>query len=217
MLSSCPAPPGAPSRAGSSPLAPPLEIRGLSLRDAGVAVPSRATGYLPFAEAGNAADGSFSGYASLFDVPDLGNDVIAPGAFAESLARRGVRGVKLLFHHDAAQPIGVWQTLREDRRGLYAEGKLSLDNSKARDILALLRTGAIDGLSIGFRAVTASRTSRAGPRRLTKIDLWEISIVTFPMLPGARVSAVKTAPRVTTHMPLAQRIQSLTAAIRDCT
>ncbi len=177
----------------------------------------RAKNVMPFAEVGNAADGSFSGYASLFDTPDLGNDIISPGAFAESLARKGPRGVKLLFHHDAAQPIGVWNTMREDSRGLYVEGQLSLDNANARNILALLRTGAIDGLSIGFRAVTAARIGKSTMRRLTKIDLWEISIVTFPMLPGARVTAVKTQPRVrspTANLTMPQRIQTLTAAIR---
>ena len=181
------------------------------------ATPPHALKFLPFDSAGNAADGSFSGYASLFDTPDMSNDIIAPGAFTDSLARRGTRGVKLLFHHDAAQPIGVWQTLREDSRGLFVEGQLSLDNSKARDILALLRSGAIDGLSIGFRTVTANRTGKGSPRRLTQIDLWEISVVTFPMLPGARVTTIKTQPRsrsATAHLPLTRRIQSLTASIR---
>jgi len=164
-----------------------------------------------------ATDGTFTGYASLFDTPDMGNDIIAPGAFAESLARRGPRGVKLLFQHDPAQPIGVWKTLREDARGLYAEGQLSVDNSKARDILALLRSGALDGLSIGFRATSANRISKGGLRRLTKIDLWEISVVTFPMLPGARVTSVKAQPRTATssaQTPLSRRIQTLTASIR---
>ena len=164
-----------------------------------------------------AADGTFTGYASLFDTPDMGNDIIAPGAFAESLARRGPRGVKLLFQHDPAQPIGIWKNLREDARGLYAEGQLSIDNSKARDVLALLRSGAIDGLSIGFRASSANRTAKGGLRRLTKIDLWEISVVTFPMLPGARVTSVKAQPRSSSpaaNDPLSRRIQSLTASIR---
>jgi uncharacterized protein len=180
-------------------------------------LPPLAKNFMPFAEVGNAADGTFSGYASLFDTPDLGNDIISPGAFAESIARKGPRGVKLLFHHDAAQPIGVWHTLREDSRGLYVEGQLSLDNTQARDILALLRTGAIDGLSIGFRAVTATRVGKSTMRTLSKIDLWEISVVTFPMLPGARVTAVKTQPRVrspTVTLTMPQRIQTLTAAIR---
>ena len=173
--------------------------------------------YLPLDNATLAADGAFAGYASLFNVPDMGNDIIAPGAFTDSLARRGPRGIKLLFQHDASQPIGVWKTLREDARGLYAEGQLSIDNSKARDILALLRSGAIDGLSIGFRATTANRSGKSGPRRLTKIDLWEISVVTFPMLPGARVTSVKAQPRArspTANQPLATAIQSLTASIR---
>ncbi len=173
--------------------------------------------YLPFDSAGIAADGAFAGYASLFNVPDLGQDIIAPGAFAESLARRGPRGIRLLFQHDASQPIGVWKGLREDARGLYAEGQLTLDNSKARDILALLRSGAIDGLSIGFRATTSGRSGKSGPRRLTKIDLWEISVVTFPMLPGARVTSVKAQPRSrspTADQPLAVAIQSLAATIR---
>lgn len=173
--------------------------------------------YLPFDSAGIAADGAFAGYASLFDVPDMGNDIIAPGAFAESLTRRGARGIKLLFQHDASQPIGVWKALREDARGLYAEGQLTLDNSKSRDILALLRSGAIDGLSIGFRANTVNRSGKSGPRRLTKIDLWEISVVTFPMLPGARITSVKAQPRSpspTAPVPIATAIQSLTASIR---
>jgi uncharacterized protein len=189
----------------------------LTQRAATAGVHSRASSavkYLPFDSAGIAADGAFSGYASLFDVADLGNDVIAPGAFAQSLARRGARGIKMLFQHDAGQPIGVWKALREDARGLYAEGQLSLDNSNARNILALLRTGALDGLSIGFRAVTANRVAKTSLRRLTQIDLWEISVVTFPMLPGARVTSVKKNPRPTGHLPLAERIQTLTATIR---
>ena len=177
----------------------------------------------PLSSAAIATDGTFSGYASLFDVPDLGNDVIAPGAFAASLARRGVRGIRMLFQHRAGEPIGVWRSLREDARGLYAEGQLTLDNSKARDVLALLRSGAIDGLSIGFRSAQGARGSRnpkAGPRRLTEVDLWEISIVTFPMLPGARVTAVKTAlprSRSPTLDTPAARLKALTSAIRSNT
>lgn len=184
-------------------------------RSSPAAAPPRAP-HLPVSMA-LAPDGTFAGYASLFDTPDMSHDVIAPGAFAESLARRGARGVRLLFQHDPAQPIGIWKALREDDRGLYAEGQLSVDNSKARDILALLRTGAIDGLSIGFRANTAIRAGKGGSRRLTKIDLWEISVVTFPMLPGARVTSVKAHPRTsnpTATVPFATAIQALTASIR---
>ena len=140
------------------------------------------------------ADGTFEGYASLFDREDLGHDVIAPGAFRQSLAERGTAGVKMLFQHDPNQPIGVWLKLAEDARGLYAKGRLMAEVERAREVLALMRAGALDGLSIGFRAVKARRDNRTGIRRLEKIDLWEISIVTFPMLPEARVATVKARP-----------------------
>lgn len=140
------------------------------------------------------ADGSFEGYASLFNREDLGRDVVLPGAFRESLAVRGARGIKLLFQHDANQPIGVWTVLEEDARGLYAQGRLMRDVGRAREVMALMRAGALDGLSIGFKTVKARRDRATGVRRLEKIDLWEISIVTFPLLPEARITSTKTKP-----------------------
>lgn len=137
-----------------------------------------------------ASEGTFEGYASLFEIADLGGDVIAPGAFRDSLRRRGARGVKMLFQHDPGQPIGVWDELREDARGLYVRGRLVLEVARAREVLALMRAGVLDGLSIGFRAVTGQRMPRTGLRRLTRIDLWEVSVVTFPLLPEARVAQV---------------------------
>lgn len=139
-------------------------------------------------------DGVFEGYASLFNREDLGHDVIAPGAFRESLASRGVPRIKMLFQHDPAEPIGVWDDIREDARGLYVRGRLMTAVAKAREVLALMRVGALDGLSIGFKTVRARRDAATGIRRLEKVDLWEISVVTFPMLPGARVASVKTRP-----------------------
>lgn len=139
-------------------------------------------------------DGSFEGYASLFNREDLGRDIVLPGAFRESLSARGPRGIKLLFQHDANQPIGVWTTLEEDSRGLYAQGRLMPDVCKAREVQALMRAGALDGLSIGFKTVKAQRDRMTGVRRLQKIDLWEISIVTFPLLPEARVTSTKKKP-----------------------
>jgi HK97 family phage prohead protease len=138
-------------------------------------------------------DGRFEGYASLFNRQDLGGDTVLPGAFRETLAERGSSGVRMLFQHDPAQPIGAWEHLREDARGLFARGRLTTEVAKAREVLALMRSGAIDGLSIGFKTLL-SRPGRGKARRLAKIDLWEISIVTFPMLPEARISAVKAAP-----------------------
>lgn len=136
-------------------------------------------------------DGLFEGYASLFGIADLGKDVVEPGAFRDSINRRGPGGVKLLWQHDPAEPIGRWVALTEDPRGLFVRGQLSLAVARAREIHALMREGAIDGLSIGFRSEKARTEPRSGLRRLERIDLWEISIVTFPMLPQARVSAVK--------------------------
>lgn len=88
------------------------------------------------------ADGTFEGYASLFNLPDLGRDIVMPGAFARSLATRGTSGIKLLWQHQAAQPIGSWLEIREDARGLFVRGKLNLEVARARELLALLREGA---------------------------------------------------------------------------
>lgn len=137
------------------------------------------------------ADGVFEGYASLFGVADLGKDVVMPGAFADSLKKREASAVRLLWQHDPATPIGRWLSIEEDRRGLRVRGKLNLAVERARDIHALMREGAVDGLSIGFRVERARAERPTGLRRLEKLDLWEISIVTFPMLPGARVDSVK--------------------------
>jgi uncharacterized protein len=137
-------------------------------------------------------DGELAGYAALFSVADQGNDIIAPGAFRASLARRGAGGIRMLFQHNPAEPIGVWQAITEDTRGLYVRGHLLPSVTRSRELLDLIGAGALDGLSIGFRAVRASRDGRTGARRILEIDLWEISIVTFPMQPAARL--VNPAP-----------------------
>jgi uncharacterized protein len=137
------------------------------------------------------ADGTFAGYASLFGEADLGRDIVMPGAFARSLAARGAGGIRMLFQHDPASPIGVWQKVREDARGLLVRGRLTTEVAKAREVLALMRAGAVDGLSIGFRTVRGRTDAKTGVRRLFEVDLREISVVTFPLLPAARVSAVK--------------------------
>ena len=97
----------------------------------------------------------------------------------------------MLWQHNAAEPIGVWLSIEEDLRGLKVRGRLNLDIAKAREVYSLMREGSVDGLSIGFRAQKAVRDRKNGLRRLEKLDLWEISVVTFPMLPQARVNAVK--------------------------
>lgn len=139
--------------------------------------------------------GVFAGYASLFGKRDGQGDMVMPGAFADCLRRKGADSIRMLFQHDPAQPIGTWLEIRETARGLHVLGRLNTRVQRGRELLALLEEGAIDGLSIGFRTVQA-RTDRATrSRHLLAIDLWEISLVTFPMLEGARVSHVKSAAR----------------------
>jgi len=138
-------------------------------------------------------DGTVEGYASLFGEIDQARDMVMPGAFAASLKQRGIRRVPMLFQHDPSEPIGVWLDLTEDFRGLYARGRLIPEVVRARELLALLKAGATDGLSIGFRTVKGRLDPKTRIRKLDQIDLWEISIVTFPLLPGARVRAVKEA------------------------
>jgi HK97 family phage prohead protease len=151
------------------------------------AIPRLETKFMPLAGAQAREDGRIEGHASLFDVPDASGDEVAPGAFAATLARPALRP-KLLWQHDPAQPIGVWDVLREDERGLWAEGRLIGEVRAGAEALALLRAGAVDGLSIGFRTVRAARLPD-GRRRLIEVELWEISLVTFPMLDEARAAA----------------------------
>ena len=134
------------------------------------------------------------GYASLFGRVDQGGDVVERGAYAASLARLKAAGraVKLLWQHDPTQPIGVWDEVREDERGLFVKGRLLLEVRAAREAHVLLKAGAIDGLSIGYRTIRAEKA--AGARLLHEIELWEVSLVTFPMLPEARVQADVSEP-----------------------
>lgn len=136
-------------------------------------------------------DGAIEGYASLFGVVDAAHDMVMPGAFDVSLRQRGPRRIPMLFQHNPAEPIGVWLELREDFRGLYVRGRLIPDVARAREVLTLIREQALDGLSIGFRTVKGRIDPRTRVRRLDAIDLWEISVVTFPLLNGARVHSVK--------------------------
>ena len=130
-----------------------------------------------------------SGYASLWGVADLDGDVVARGAFADSLARTGAVGVKMLHQHEARAVVGVWDTVVEDARGLFVRGRIEDWSAEARFAAALARAGALDGLSIGFRAARARREGRL--RVLSAVALWEVSLVTFPMLPGARFGVVQ--------------------------
>ena len=150
------------------------------------------------------------GYASVFGHPDCGGDVVQPGAYAASLAqlKRDRRKVKMLWQHDPAQPIGVWDEVREDRRGLFVRGRLLRDVARGREAAALVEAGAIDGLSIGYRTKRAERDG-AGRRLLHEIELWEVSLVTFPMLAEARVGQKGEAPADDAMHDLAAAIEAV--------
>lgn len=140
-------------------------------------------------------DGTIEGYASLFDVVDMGDDAVKKGAFKASLERRGQENVRMLFQHNPDQPIGRWLSIEEDHIGLKVRGVINQDVSMGAEVLSLLRSKAVDGLSIGFKTKRASHqkgTNGRSVRHLYEVDLWEISIVTFPMLPGACVQSVKS-------------------------
>jgi len=144
-----------------------------------------------------APDGTVEGYASLFGEIDQARDMVMAGAFRQSLMLRGPRRIPMLFQHDPAEPIGIWLDLIEDSRGLYVRGRLIPDVQRGREVLALVKMGAIDGLSIGFKTVRGRVEPRTRIRKIEQLDLWEISIVTFPLLTGARVRAVKDAGAAT--------------------
>ncbi len=138
--------------------------------------------------------GEFSGYGSIFGNKDLGNDVVVEGAFAKSIGRKGAKAVKMLYQHRADEPIGVFDEIIEDRRGLKVKGRLAMGTQRGREVYELMKMGAIDGLSIGYRVEPKGYDyDDKGKRRYLKsVDLMEISAVTFPMNPKARVSAVKS-------------------------
>ena len=136
-----------------------------------------------------------AGYASLFGKRDQGGDVVLAGAYGASLKAlsAGGRAVKMLWQHDPTQPIGVWDEVREDAVGLWVKGRILMEVEKGREAAALLSAGAIDGLSIGYRTVRAERDGK-GQRLLSELELWEVSLVTFPMLQDARVQAKGDEP-----------------------
>ena len=98
----------------------------------------------------------------------------------------------MLYQHFAHEPIGVWEKLREDKRGLYVKGRIVTSIERGREVLALLNEGALNGLSIGFRTRRARRDAATGLRTLLDIELWEVSVVTFPLLQGSQITAIGT-------------------------
>lgn len=140
-------------------------------------------------------DGAIEGYGSVFGVRDDYDDVIAAGAFVASLAAHKSAGTMpaMLWQHDADEPIGVWQEMAEDKKGLRVKGQLALDTVRGKEAHALLKMGALNGLSIGFVSKQWAYDRESEVRTLTEIDLWEVSLVTFPANAKARVTNVKAA------------------------
>jgi HK97 family phage prohead protease len=133
--------------------------------------------------------GTIEGYGSVFDTVDQGGDIVAPGAFTNSL--RAGRKVKMLMQHDPSDVIGVWDEMEEDAKGLRVKGRLLTTVRKGAEAYELAKAGAIDGLSIGYRTVKSM--DRNGKRVIIQADLWEVSLVAFPMNELARIDAVKAA------------------------
>jgi hypothetical protein len=140
-------------------------------------------------------DGTIEGYGSVFGERDDYDDVIAAGAYAATLAAHKAAGTMpaMLWQHDATAPIGVWLEMVEDGKGLKIKGKLALDTVKGKEAYALLKMGALNGLSIGFVAKQWAYDRDTDVRTLTEVDLWEVSLVTFPANDKSRITGVKSA------------------------
>jgi len=136
--------------------------------------------------------GTFTGYGSIFGNLDSYGEVVEAGAFAKSLSRLGKEKAVLpmLWQHDPSQPIGVWEDLVEDAKGLKGTGRIVLETAKGAEAYALLKAGAIRGLSIGYREIKVEPDGNN--RRLKELDLREISVVTFPANRRAQVGTVKS-------------------------
>ena len=149
--------------------------------------------YCPFEVKEIAETGVFSGYASVFGNVDAYGDMVMPGAFTKSLAEKKPA---LLWQHNSREPIGVWQNFKENEKGLFATGQLLVDGvARAKEAYALLKAGALNGLSIGYRLrdYEWEKINDEEVCKLTDIDLWEVSLVTFPANDEARISDVKEA------------------------
>lgn len=148
---------------------------------------------LKFADTEDANLGQLTGYGSVFGLLDRGGDIVEKGAFKASLAswRKKKQMPSMLWQHDSWQPIGVWTLIEEDDVGLKVEGQLILDVQQGGEARALIRAGAVKGLSIGYRTLDYEIDRATGVRRLKKVELFEISLVTIPMLPEAQISGVK--------------------------
>ena len=154
--------------------------------------------------------GRFAGYASVFGLVDNQRDIMQRGAFSRTLTKR-LNNVKLLWQHQQDEPIGIFDIMFEDERGLYVEGTLLLEVQRAREAYALMKAGAVSGLSIGYSPVRYHIDADTGVRHLSEVDLWEVSLVTFPANAAAGVTVVKQAEPILTNYEIEQWNQALRA------
>lgn len=148
-----------------------------------------------------APNGYVAGYASVFNSVDAQREAVVPGAFTHSLKKWQKQGLKpaMLWMHDPQQPVGVWNYLREDAQGLQVEGTLAIKTQQGADAYELLKMGAVTGLSIGYHTVLSATDARTRVRKLNAVDLYEVSLVTFPANEQARIHAVKAPYGETQH------------------
>jgi len=156
-------------------------------------------------------DGRFSGYGSVFETVDSYNEAVAPGAFEQSLAKRPAEKVKMLWQHNTYEPIGVYDSMVEDEHGLRVSGRILPSVQRGREAIELLKAGAIDGLSIGFMPQKYEDDDETGVRRVLAVDLWEVSIVTFPANEDALIELQKSICAGVTPTP-----STLERALRQC-
>jgi HK97 family phage prohead protease len=136
------------------------------------------------------AERTFEGYASVFNGVDAYGDTILPGAYAATLENRS-RPVHMYWNHDPSQPIGKWLEIREDARGLWVKGRIA-KTARGDDVYALLKEGVVTGMSIGFRIPPGGSERDSRIRKLKRIDLVEVSVVTDPADLSAQVAEVKS-------------------------
>lgn len=145
-----------------------------------------------------AETGIFSGYGSVFGNVDQGDDIVAKGAFAESLKGWTQKGQlpALLWQHNTKEPIGVYTKMAEDDVGLYVEGQLALKTQRGAEAYELMKMKAVTGLSIGFQTTNDTFDSKTSIRTINNGELWEVSLVTFPMNQEALINAVKSIEEI---------------------
>jgi HK97 family phage prohead protease len=166
----------------------------LETREAG----ARETRAFAFEVRASGENGEIEGYGSVFGVKDTYSDIVAPGAFKASIAEHKANGSMpaMLWQHDQSEPIGVWTEMEEDATGLRVKGQIVTETEKGKAAYALLKKGALRGLSIGFVSKEWFYSEDDDIRTLTAVDLWEVSLVTFPANGKAMIDTVKNMGRI---------------------